>query len=267
LQWLDHLWCRLNPTDLKTWPDELGNNKFEYSPYGSVKTDYENLSVPMLFTEFGCHLGDFKTSCPYKGGRTWPDVKLFFQDNFNEILSGAIAYTYEQDYEEYGLVLTPGFLKGQDSLYFLDSYYALQKQYKKYSLSDEWDATPADLSDPDWMPKTRSLHKRPTCPTKKEGFKVQKKYSTSEKTDWHKLPPTPNAPLANIGGQSECPSDQSDARPAARDARPLKALLLAARDAPPLKAPLTAGTGPKVHSSSCACALLCLLSLLFSQSS
>jgi len=198
----------------KAYPGDGQADNFNYSPYKDIKKDFQDLPVPMLFTEFGCVEGDFLSFCPYKGGRTWPDVKWFFNSELGEIVSGAIAYTYEQDYEERGMVLTPGFLKGQEKLYLLDNYFALQKQFKSHNVSTTWDG--ADISDCSWTPDKvapqQASHKRQTCPSTKVGHAVMKRRRTDQITDWAKLPPSPDAPLSRINGQSECPADKVDAK-------------------------------------------------------
>jgi len=192
----------------QAYPGGAKADNFDYSPYKDIRKDFADLPVPMLFTEFGCVEGDFLSFCPYKGGRTWPDVKWFFNSEMGEIVSGAIAYTYEQDYEERGMVLTPGFLKGQEKLYLLDNYYALQKQFMSHNVSTKWDG--ADIADCKWTPDKvapqQASHKRQTCPSTKAGHAVMERRRVDTITDWHKLPPSPDAPLANINGQSECPA-------------------------------------------------------------
>jgi len=196
----------------KAYPGGGLADNFDYSPYSDVKKDFQDLSIPMLFTELGCIEGDFLSFCPYEGGRTWPDMKWFFGPEMGEIISGAIAYTYEQDYEERGMVLTPGFLKGQDKLYLLDNYYALQKQFRSHNVSTKWDG--ADITDCNWTPDKAApqiaLHRRPTCPSSSAGAALMKRRHTDNVTDWHVLPETPYAPLSRINGQSECPADEVD---------------------------------------------------------
>mmetsp|Transcript_98855 Transcript_98855/g.250894 ORF Transcript_98855/g.250894 Transcript_98855/m.250894 type:complete len:628 (-) Transcript_98855:294-2177(-) len=192
----------------KAYPGDGKADNFEYSPYKDIKKDFKDFSVPVLFTEFGCVEGDFLSFCPYKGGRTWPDVKLFFNEELGEILSGAIAYTWEMDFEERGMVLTPGYLANQTELYLLDNYYALQQQFQKYDVMDKWDG--ADTTDCSWTPDKaapqKAKHTRPMCPSSKAGQAVQKRRRTSTVTDWQALPPSAVAPLSDVNGQAECPS-------------------------------------------------------------
>jgi len=192
----------------KEYPDSTGEDNFQYSPYFELRKDFQGLSVPMLFTEFGCVEGDFVSKCPYKDGRTWPDVKLFFGPEMNQYVSGAIAYTYSQDFEERGLVLTPNFLANQSEIYLLDNYYALQKEFKKHEVSSKWDG--AETENCAWKPTDaapqRHSHDQPTCPTTADGHAVQKRRSVSTLTDWAELPPAPDAPLSAVG-QEECPAD------------------------------------------------------------
>jgi hypothetical protein len=189
------------------YPDGTGMDNFEYSPYKDIRKDFKDLSVPMLFTEFGCVEGDFLSFCPYKKGRTWPDIKYFFGKEMGEFVSGAIAYTYNMDFEERGLVLTPNFLANQSKLYLLDSYFTLQKEFTKHEVSSKWDG--AETANCAWKPSKVAVqtqhHKQPTCPSTATGHKVQKRRRVTTVTDWAVLPPTPVAPLSDVG-QEECPA-------------------------------------------------------------
>ncbi|CAE7941819.1 GAS2, partial [Symbiodinium necroappetens] len=99
----------------ETYPGDGKADNFQYSPYKDIKQDFEDFSVPFIFSEFGCNLGVFKTKCPYPGGRTWPDVKHFLGEDMGQFMSGAVAFQWSMDKEEYGLTLSPGFLAGQAS--------------------------------------------------------------------------------------------------------------------------------------------------------
>jgi len=196
-------WCN------EGYPDGSGKFNFEYSPYKDIRSDFQDFSAPVVFTEFGCTGGDFMTDCPYKGGRTWPDVKYMTGKEMGEIISGAIAYTYSMDFEERGLVLTPGFLANQTDIYYLDNYFALKKAFNKHNVSTAWNSLSASscaFKPSKVAPLSRS-HERPACPSQKVAREIQTKRGTSRITDWHVLPPTPHAPLSNIG-QVECPAHE-----------------------------------------------------------
>jgi len=151
-----------------------GSENFEYSPYKSIMTDFAFLSSPMLLTEFGCATGAFQWSCPYKGGRTWPQVKHIMED-MNYLLSGAVAFEFSMENNEFGVALTPGFVEGQPDLRLTDSYYALQQQFATHHVAD---AVPA-------------MKSRPSCPSPQEWRSVQQRHGVQTVADWSTLPPLP----------------------------------------------------------------------------
>jgi len=192
-------WCD------EKYPDETGKSNFQYSPYYAIKQDFDKFDKPLLFTEFGCNLGQWETACPYKDGRKWVDVPAMMND-MGEVLSGAVAFEYSMETNQFGLVLTPGFLKGQKKIQLLDNYFALQKQYGSNNISTKWDgidvancsAEPSDIA-----PMTYS-HPKAVCPGKAVWQELQTKRGVDKVGDWGTLPPTPNAPLVNVNNQTEC---------------------------------------------------------------
>lgn len=217
----EYLTCALESEDdavdvyglnVYSWCDEKypGNGKednFQYSPYYEIHKDFKNFAAPLLFTELGCNLGGFKTKCPYEGGRTWPEIKHLTGEDMGEVVSGAVAFQWSMDKEEYGLTLSPHFLAGQKELYLLDNYYALQKVFKKYNASSEWNS--AGAPDCKFLPSQAAaladVHKPSTCPSKKVFDHIQKRHGVDTISDWNSLPPSPNAPLADLN-QAECPA-------------------------------------------------------------
>eukprot|EP00441_Pelagodinium_beii_P027060 CAMPEP_0197657128 /NCGR_PEP_ID=MMETSP1338-20131121/44439_1 /TAXON_ID=43686 ORGANISM="Pelagodinium beii, Strain RCC1491" /NCGR_SAMPLE_ID=MMETSP1338 /ASSEMBLY_ACC=CAM_ASM_000754 /LENGTH=593 /DNA_ID=CAMNT_0043233433 /DNA_START=68 /DNA_END=1849 /DNA_ORIENTATION=+ len=193
-----------------SWCDEVypGDGKpdnFKYSPYYEIKKGFDHLSVPLIFTEFGCNLGAFATKCPYKGGRTWPDFKHMVGDDMGEMLSGAVAFQFSMDREEYGLTLSANFLANQTELYLLDNYFNLQKVYNKYHAKSDWDAGD-DISScsfkPDDVHRLEKSHAQPECPSKSVWTKLQKRHGLPRIGDWSIIPATPNVTT----GQAECPA-------------------------------------------------------------
>eukprot|EP00931_Biecheleriopsis_adriatica_P018019 TRINITY_DN1272_c0_g1_i1.p1 TRINITY_DN1272_c0_g1~~TRINITY_DN1272_c0_g1_i1.p1 ORF type:complete len:558 (-),score=139.52 TRINITY_DN1272_c0_g1_i1:130-1803(-) len=197
-------WCD------KAYPGDGKDDNFDYSPYKDIKKDFDAFPVPFLFTEFGCNLGDFKTKCPYKGGRQWPEVKHFLGPDMGQFMSGAIAFQWSMDKEEYGLTLSPGFLAGQEKLVLLDNYYALKKVYDKYNVSQKWDASPSKVDSCSFVPSDVAAmnhkHERPQCPGKAVWTKLQKQRGVDTISDWSIIPAPADAPLADAGNQSECPA-------------------------------------------------------------
>jgi len=192
-------WCD------ESYPDQDGKDNFQYSPYLSFKKDFQHYSKPVLFTEFGCNQGAFKTKCPYKGGRKWTQVKAIIEE-MGEVLSGAIAFEFSMEQNEFGLALTPGFLEGQDSLHLLDNYYALQKEFHKWNISSKLDGTGVDMKDCSWKPSSSTTREKPQCMLDKAKH-IQERRGTDTVVSWAELPPTPEAPLVNVKGQAECPAD------------------------------------------------------------
>jgi len=189
------------------YPDASGKDNFAYSPYKPIADEFKDFSKPLLFTEFGCNLGEFETFCPYKGGRTWPDVKTFF-NQFKEIMSGAVAFEFSMEDNQYGLALSPGFTsdpKNADHFYYLDTFYELKKQFSKYKVSSLWDGAKIDSCS--WTPsdahKMAASHKPAACPTAKEVKALFKGKGLKAKPNWEKLPPTPEG--ADQDALSECP--------------------------------------------------------------
>jgi len=153
-----------------------GGDNFKYSPYYSIMTDFAFMSSPMLLTEFGCNTGAFQWHCPYKGGRTWPQVKYIASD-MAQLLSGAVAFEFSMENNEFGLAMTPGFLEGQSELRLTDSYFALQKQLTNLHVDS---AAPV-------------LKSRPSCPSRTETQELQRRRGVREVSDWQTLPPSPAA--------------------------------------------------------------------------
>ena len=199
-------WCD------ETYPGDGKADNFQYSPYKDIKQDFKDFSVPFIFSEFGCNLGIFKTKCPYPDGRTWPDVKHFLGEDMGQFMSGAVAFQWSMDKEEYGLTLSPGFLAGQDKLYLLDNYFNLQKVYKKYNVNATWDASPSEVDKCNFVPEDvapmAEPHKRPACPSRALWTKVQHQRGVDKVVDWTVLPPSATAPIGNATlNISECSAD------------------------------------------------------------
>jgi len=150
-----------------------GSKNFQYSPYYSIMTDFAFMSSPMMLTEFGCTTGAFQWTCPYKGGRTWPQVKYIAED-MSHLLSGAVAFEFSMENNEYGLALTPGFVEGQPELRLTDSYYALKHEFARQVA----EAAPV-------------MKNRPSCPSPEVTRSLQERHAVETVADWSTLPPTP----------------------------------------------------------------------------
>lgn len=187
--------------------DDHGKPSFRYSPYQAIVDDFEAYNKPLLFTEFGCNTGEFETTCPYKGGRTWVDVQPMFRQ-MGEVLSGAVAFEFSMEKNQFGIALTPGFLEGQSRLRLLDSYYALQRQFRGNRVSSEWDsgdAAQCSFQPSDVAPLSRRRENN-VCPGRQIWQKLQEDHDVDQVGDWDVLPPAPPAPLAAVDNQTECPA-------------------------------------------------------------
>lgn len=204
-------WCDTQYFNTHGQPD------FTFSPYFEIERDLGFLTKPFLFTEFGCKLSEFKTSCPYKGGRKWVELEPIM-GRLAQLLSGAMAYCYSmegawQD-QPYGIVLKPGYLKGQNSLVKLDEYYALQKMYQTHDISTRWDAAWTDKTRCSWDPAVgpfapgaaklpgpslSTARSAARCPSAQEVNTLFQQQGHSRSTWFQPLAPTP--PDATV----ECP--------------------------------------------------------------
>ncbi|CAJ1440084.1 unnamed protein product [Effrenium voratum] len=170
-------WC--DPT----YYSPSGEESFTYSPYMSVAREFRSLPKPFLFTEFGCNTGAFQTECPsYKGGRSWTQVGAMM-DKMGDFVSGAIAFEFSMENNEYGLVLTPGFLAGQDDLVLTDNYFALKKQFTEGHVSG--------AGTPRMLPLSQ-------CPSRAAAEELQRRQQVSEVSDWTQLPATPIMPESTV---------------------------------------------------------------------
>jgi hypothetical protein len=185
--------------------DEAGENNFKYSPYEAIKKDFDEFAKPLIFSEFGCNTGEFETACPYAKGRNWVDVPAMFK-HMGEVLSGAVAFEFSMEKNQYGLVMTPGFLKGQKKIELLDNYFALQKQYLSNNISSKWDGidTASCSAVPSDVAALSFPHPKATCPGKDVWHDLQEKRGVDKIANWDELPPTPVAPLFAVNNQTEC---------------------------------------------------------------
>ncbi|CAE7038934.1 gel1 [Symbiodinium natans] len=152
---------------------------FQYSPYQSIVDDFASFSKPFLFTEFGCNIGSFQWSCPgYTGGRTWPQVGVMM-DRMSDLVSGAVAFEFSMENNEFGLVLTPGFLQGQNTVKLTDSYYALQKEFETHKVKA-------------FTAPARSAPSQ--CISRELANKMQQQNHVNQISDWSRLPSTPVMP-------------------------------------------------------------------------
>lgn len=196
-------WCD------EKYVDSSGKESFQFSPYSPIVDDFKHFDKPVLMTEFGCNIGEFKTECPYKGGRTWPDIKTFF-NQFSEILSGGIAFEFSMEDNEFGVAMTPGFTsdpENDNKIYLLDGYYALSKEFHAYDVSTKWNG--AEATSCSWKPSDAAplseKHSASECPSDEVVAAVFKRHGIKDAPNWNMpLPPTP--PGADQDALAECPA-------------------------------------------------------------
>lgn len=93
-----------------------GSQTFESSGYNTLTADYANYSQPIFFSEFGCNLVK---------PRTFQEVGALFSTQMTGVFSGALAYEFTQEANDYGLVQLNG-----TTATMLHDFIALQTAYK-----------------------------------------------------------------------------------------------------------------------------------------
>jgi len=191
--------------------DDHNKTSFRYSPYQAIIDDFGSMDKPLLFTEFGCNQGEFETLCPYENpkGRTWPDVPHMFHE-MDEVLSGAIAFEYSQEKNQFGIVLTPGFLEGQDELRKLPSFYALQEKFTQNSVNPKWDGidTSSCTAKPSDVAPLKETRKAASCVGGADARRLQERHGVDRVVDWSDIPEPINSSTFAAFNASEvsCPA-------------------------------------------------------------
>jgi len=192
--------------------DNHGKPSFRYSPYQAIIDDFGHMEKPLLFTEFGCNVGkNFEALCPYENpkGRTWPDVPHMFRE-MDEVLSGAIAFEYSQEKNQFGIVLTPGFLEGQDELRKLASFYALQEKFTHNSVNPKWDGidTSSCTAKPSDVAPLKKTHAASSCVGGAAAQRLQERHGVDRVVDWSDIPEPINSSTLAAYNASEvsCPA-------------------------------------------------------------
>lgn len=190
--------------------DDHGMPSFRYSPYQAILDDFGQMDKPLLFTEFGCNTGQFETLCPYPKGRTWPDVPYMFRE-MDEVLSGAVAFEYSQEKNQFGIVLTPGFLEGQDELRELPSFHALQEKFTSNSVNPAWNGvdTSSCSAKPSDVAPLRSNHEdAASCVSQADAQSLQERRGVDRVADWSHIPEPVNSSVFAAWNATEitCPA-------------------------------------------------------------
>lgn len=151
-----------------------GDSTFSSSGYKDRTEEYQNLTIPVFFSEYGCN-----TERP----RKFTEIGTIFSDDMTDVWSGGIVYMYFEEANEYGLVSVSG-----DSVSTLGdySYYSQEMNSIDPSL-----AKTADVG----ASSTVTL----ACPASAATWKASPS-----------LPPTPDEDVCNCVADSlECVLDDS----------------------------------------------------------
>ncbi|CAR29251.1 hypothetical protein ZYGR_0Z01730 [Zygosaccharomyces rouxii] len=103
----DYSWC--------------GDSSFEKSGYSTKVETYENYSIPIFLSEFGCNQG-------VSDGRPFTEIGAIYSDKMSSVFSGGLVYEYSGEANGYGLVDIDG-----DSVSKNQDYQNLKKQYAAQS--------------------------------------------------------------------------------------------------------------------------------------
>lgn len=72
-----------------------GTSTFKTSGYSTITTEYENLGIPIFFSEYGCNKVQ---------PRKFTEVQAIYSEEMTDIWSGGIVYLYFEELNNYGLV-------------------------------------------------------------------------------------------------------------------------------------------------------------------
>ncbi|KAI1296353.1 glycolipid anchored surface protein [Xylaria venustula] len=95
-----------------------GNSNFHESTYDQLVALFENTSVPVFMSEFGCN-----TPSP----RVFTEIAAIYGSNMTGVFSGGVVYEYAQEPNNYGLAT----VNDDGSVDLLADFRTLQNQYAK----------------------------------------------------------------------------------------------------------------------------------------
>ncbi|KAK9453277.1 Glucanosyltransferase-domain-containing protein [Dipodascopsis uninucleata] len=101
----DYSWC--------------GSSSYSISGYNQKVANFNNYSIPVFFSEFGCNLVN---------PRKFTEVEAIFSSKMTPVFSGGLVYEYVQEANNYGLVKISDDLT---EVIPLEDYYTLQNELSK----------------------------------------------------------------------------------------------------------------------------------------
>lgn len=136
---------------------------FETSGYADRTKEFENFTIPVFFSEYGCNVPQ---------PRTFADVPSLYSSNMTETWSGGIVYMYFEEANNYGLVT----IQGDSSVSTLRDF--------SYLSSHLANVSPSGVNSNSWTPSNT----------------VERDCPASTLADWKgssDLPPVPNQGVCN----------------------------------------------------------------------
>lgn len=93
-----------------------GNSSFTTSTYDQLVAGFQNSSVPIFFSEYGCNVPD---------PRVFTEVPELYSDQMNGVFSGGMVYEFSNGINDYGIVN----ISSDGSAQLLDDFYTLKDQF------------------------------------------------------------------------------------------------------------------------------------------
>lgn len=128
----EYLTCAINGNDsdvssvqffgLNSYEWCSGTSTWQSSGYSQLESSFENSSVPVFFSEYGCN----KNS-----PRTFDELSEGIYDKLIDVLDGGLVYEYSQETSNYGLV---DISDDDQSVTLLQDYFNFQSQLKKSNI-------------------------------------------------------------------------------------------------------------------------------------
>ncbi|CAK9441516.1 uncharacterized protein LODBEIA_P53840 [Lodderomyces beijingensis] len=99
----DYSWC--------------GDATMQSSQYPQIMSDFENYTIPVFFSEFGCNA---------HRPRPFTEIEVIYSEDMSSVFSGGLVYEYSEEESNYGLVSLSGNTPQTN-----DDFDNLQKEFNK----------------------------------------------------------------------------------------------------------------------------------------